>query len=80
MVFNGEGCATIVLLYTYTESVEKKIMMKKGRRKENEEKKCSPKTWLDLNSAPLGWGSTNAGMDWNGMDWNGLLEWPKKLQ
>ena len=38
MVFNGEGCATIVLLYTCTESVEEKIMMKKGkkwRRKEN---------------------------------------------
>ena len=55
MVFNGEGCATIVLLYTYTESVEeKKIMMKKGkkwRRKEKEKKKCS---WLDLNSASLG--------------------------
>ena len=26
MVFNGEGCATIVLLYTYTESVEEKIL------------------------------------------------------
>ena len=55
MVFNGEGCATIVLLYTYTESVEeKKIMMKKGkkwRRKENGKKKFS---WLDLNSASLG--------------------------
>ena len=24
VVFNGEGCATIVLLYTYTESVEEK--------------------------------------------------------
>ena len=43
----------VVLLYTYTESVEGKNMMKKGkkwRRKENGEKKCS---WLDLNSAPL---------------------------
>ena len=32
----------VVLLYTYTESVEEKNMMKKGkkrRRKENEEKK-----------------------------------------
>ena len=43
----------VVLLYTYTESVEEKNMMKKGkkwRRKEDEKKKCS---WLDLNSAPL---------------------------
>ena len=24
MVFNGEGCATIVLLYIYTESVKRK--------------------------------------------------------
>ena len=40
VVFNGEGCATIVLLYTYTESVEEKNMMKgkKWRRKENGEK------------------------------------------
>ena len=45
---NGEGCATIVLLYTYTESVEEKNMVKKGKKKENE--KCSG---LDLNSAPL---------------------------
>ena len=33
MVFNGEGCATIVLLYTYTESVEKKIMERNGEGK-----------------------------------------------
>ena len=39
MVFNGEGYATIVLLYTYTESVEKMKKGKKWRRKENE-KKC----------------------------------------
>ena len=52
MVFNGEGCATIVLLYTYTESVEKKIMIKKGR-KQNKVKKSAAQTWLDLNSAPL---------------------------
>ena len=32
MVFNGEGCATIVLLYIDTESVEEKIMMKKGKK------------------------------------------------
>ena len=45
MVFNGEGCATIVLLYTYTESVEeKKNMMREGKEMEKErkrEKKCS---------------------------------------
>ena len=35
MVFNGEGCATIVLLYTYTKSVEGKKYGKKWRRKEN---------------------------------------------
>ena len=35
MVFNGEGCATIVLLYAYTESEERK---KEGGK----EKKCSP--------------------------------------
>ena len=43
----------VVLLYTYTESVEEKNMMKKGkkwRRKENQKKKCS---WLDLNWALL---------------------------
>ena len=38
MVFNGEGCATIVLLYTYTESVEEKIMMKKGKKKKRKKK------------------------------------------
>ena len=41
MVFNGEGCATIVLLYTYTESVEVKNYDeedKKWRRKENGKK------------------------------------------
>ena len=31
---HGEGCATIVLLNTYTESVEGKNMMKKGKGKE----------------------------------------------
>ena len=31
MVFNGEGCATIVLLYTYTESVEKKKYDEEGK-------------------------------------------------
>ena len=31
-LFNGERCATIVLLHIYTESVEKKIMMKKGKK------------------------------------------------
>ena len=54
MVFNGEGCATIVLLYTYTESVEVKNYDEEGKEMEKErkrEKKCS---WLDLNSALLG--------------------------
>ena len=41
----------IVLLYTYTESVEEKNMMKKGKKwKTEKKKKCS---WLDLNSVPL---------------------------
>ena len=31
MVLNGEGCATIVLLYTYTESVEKKNYEEEGK-------------------------------------------------
>ena len=44
MVFNGKGCATIVLLYTYTG----KEMEKERKR---EKKKCS---WLELNLAPLG--------------------------
>ena len=47
MVFNGEGCATIVLLYTYTESVEVKNYDEEGKEMEKErkrEKKCS---WLD---------------------------------
>ena len=39
-------CATIVLLYTYTESVEEKNMGKKWKKKEK-------RSWLDLNSAPL---------------------------
>ena len=52
VVFNGEGCATIVLLYTYTESVEEKKYDEEGKEMEKErkrEKKCS---WLDLNWAP----------------------------
>ena len=53
---SGEGCATIVLLYTYTESMEKncdeegKEMKKEGKRR----KKSVAQTWLDLNSVPLG--------------------------
>ena len=39
MVFNVEGCATIVLLYTYTESVEEKNMMKKERNGEGKKTK-----------------------------------------
>ena len=41
MVFNGEGCATIVLSYTYTESVEewrKKNYDEEGGKKEKERK------------------------------------------
>ena len=41
MVFNGEGCATIVLLYTYTESVEEKNYDEEG-----EEMKTKKKVWL----------------------------------
>ena len=43
MVFNGEGCATIV---------EKKKKGKEMRRKENEENGVA-QAWLNLNSAPL---------------------------
>ena len=39
---HGEGCATIVLLYTYTESVEKKIMTKKGKKRRRKENEKSP--------------------------------------
>ena len=49
MVFNGEGCATIVLFYTYTESVEKK-----NDDKGKNGKKSVAQTWLDLNSVLLG--------------------------
>ena len=45
---NGEGCATIV----YTESVEKNNEMKKGKKTKN--KQSVAQTWLDLNSASLG--------------------------
>ena len=50
MVFNGEGCATIVLLYIHLNRISggKKIMMKKGkkrRRKENE-KNNSVAGWI----------------------------------
>ena len=44
----------VVLLYTYTESVEEKKYDEEGKEMEKErkreKKKCS---WLDLNSAPL---------------------------
>ena len=36
MVFNGEGCATI--LYTYTESVEEKKYDEEGKEMEKERK------------------------------------------
>ena len=38
----------MVLLYIYTESVKKKKIM------ESREKKSVARTWLDLNSTPLG--------------------------
>ena len=44
---HGEGCATIVLLYTYTESVEEKEEGKEMEKERKPPKKCS---W---NSAPL---------------------------
>ena len=53
MVFNGEGCATIVLLYTYTESVEGKKYDEEGKEMEKERKRGKKCSWLDLNSAPL---------------------------
>ena len=37
VVFNGEGCATTVLLYTYTESVGKKYD-EEGKEMEKETK------------------------------------------
>ena len=39
VVFNGEGCATIVLLYTYTESVEEKKYGEEGEEMEKERKR-----------------------------------------
>ena len=53
MVFNGEGCATIVLLYTYTESVEEKKYDEEGKEMEKERKRKKKCSWLDFNSAPL---------------------------
>ena len=48
MVFNGEGCATIVLLYTYTESVEEKKYDEEGKEIEKERKRRKKKcSWLD---------------------------------
>ena len=52
VVFNGEGCATIVLLYTYTESVEEE-KYDEGKEMEKERKRGEKCSWLDLNSAPL---------------------------
>ena len=47
--------AIFVLLYTYTESVEKKNYDEEGKEmKENEGKKSVTQTWLDLNSVLLG--------------------------
>ena len=46
--------AIFVLLYTYTESVEKKNYDEEGRKTKGE--KSVTQTWLDLNSVPLGWG------------------------
>ena len=55
-VDNGEGCVTIVLLYTYTESVESKNYDEDGKEMEGKKtkEKSVAQTWLDLNSAPLG--------------------------
>ena len=36
---HGEGCATIVLLYTYTESVEEKKYDEEGKEIEKERKR-----------------------------------------
>ena len=43
MVFNGEGCATIVLLYTCSGE-------KNDEEGKKTKKKCVAQTWLDLNS------------------------------
>ena len=53
MVFNGEGCATIVLLLYSGEKKNYDV-----RRKENEKKRKKRKrkkfSWLDFNLVPLG--------------------------
>ena len=47
MVFNGEGCATIVLLYTYTESVKRKKHEEgKEIKKERKREKKSVAGWI----------------------------------
>ena len=38
VVFNGEGCATIVILYTYTESVEERRRERNGEGKKTGKK------------------------------------------
>ena len=54
MVFNGEECATIVLLYTYTESVEEKNYDEEWKEMEKERKRKKKCSLLDLNSVSLG--------------------------
>ena len=54
MVFNGGECATIVLLYTCTESVEEKNYGEEGKEMKKERKRGEKCSWLDLNSASLG--------------------------
>ena len=39
MVFNVEGCATIILLYTYTKSVEEKKYDEEGKEMDKERKR-----------------------------------------
>ena len=53
MVFNGEGCATIV--YTLTQNQwRKKNYDEEGKEMEKERKRKKKCNWLDLNSASLG--------------------------
>ena len=57
MVFNGEGCATIVLLYTYTESVERKNYDEEGKDMKKErkrQKKSVAQTWLGCERGTVG--------------------------
>ena len=50
---HGIQWTTIVLLYTYTESVGGKKYDDEGKEMEKERKRRKKCSWLDLNSEPL---------------------------